>query len=226
MEKRIQVCCGGWGDIELPKTLGGVQSFADSMVVSEPLPSWFFRLLQMLHEVVDSMMVDSLRIPPASFVRYHQARDLPANYIAIGDSVMCLNPVFGQGTTKAMFGVLSAGSILRSICDSKESAPLVLPQDFSARFFELQNAKIEPLWQGTKMADYGRQSTIPAPGETLSDGSFLRWYLRRLVIVSFQDKQAGSALWHVNMFLAPGIDYFQPGLLVKVLWSIITHPLA
>lgn len=85
---------------------------------------------------------------------------------------MCLNPVFGfvlfpvgnqvmylyflvvlsQGTTKAMFGVLSAGSILRSICDSKESAPFVLPKDFSARFFELQNAKIEPLWQGTKMA--------------------------------------------------------------------------
>jgi len=137
---------------------------------------------------------------------------------------MCVNPVFGQGTTKTMFGAVSASSILRSICDTNDKAPSVLPNDFSAKYFDIHNAKTEHIWQGTKITDYAHQTTIPAPGETLNTGSFMRWYMRRLVILSFQDEQAGSALWHVRMFLAPGIDFFQFGLLVKVLWDVIIHP--
>jgi hypothetical protein len=30
-----------------------------------------------------------------AYVRYHKCRDLPANYIAVGDSAMCVNPVLG-----------------------------------------------------------------------------------------------------------------------------------
>lgn len=37
-----------------------------------------------------------------------------------------------------------------------------------------------------------------------------------------QDDQAGSVLWHAAMHLAPGIDYFQPSLVLKVLWEILT----
>jgi hypothetical protein len=41
-------------------------------------------------------------------------------------------------------------------------------------------------------------------------------------IQNFQDLQAGSALWHGGHFLAPGIDLFQPGLLFKVFWNVLT----
>jgi hypothetical protein len=69
----------------------------------------------MLHEVEDSMDHNSIRIrelehiqlhhisetkfdlasDPGAYVRYHKCKDLPANYIAVGDSAMCVNPVFG-----------------------------------------------------------------------------------------------------------------------------------
>jgi hypothetical protein len=51
-----------------------------------------------------------------------------------------------------MLGALSASSLLRSVCDAKDRAPSALPEDFSARFFDVQNAKIEPIWQGSKAA--------------------------------------------------------------------------
>jgi hypothetical protein len=112
----VQLCCGSWGDLELPKTLAGFQRFAESLILSKPIPSWFLRLLDMLHEAEDSMDHNSIRIreldhiqlqhiisetefglasDPAAYVRYHKCKDLPANYIAVGDSAMCVNPVFG-----------------------------------------------------------------------------------------------------------------------------------
>lgn len=107
-----------------------------------------------------------------------------------------------------MFGAVSAASVLRSICDANDKAPSILPKDFSTRYFDIHNAKTEHIWQGTKMAgmflnlswflhehcavstsqnvDYGRPTTIPAPGETLNMGSFMRWYMRRLIVLSFK----------------------------------------
>lgn len=58
----VQICCGSWGDVEMPKTLASVQSYAESMVVIKPISSWFFQLLEMLHEVEDSMLVTALRV--------------------------------------------------------------------------------------------------------------------------------------------------------------------
>jgi hypothetical protein len=34
-------------------------------------------------------------IAPSIFTRYHDANNLPVNFIAIGDSIMKLNPIFG-----------------------------------------------------------------------------------------------------------------------------------
>lgn len=65
---------------------------------------------------------------------------------------LSIREIFRQGATKAMLGVLSAGSLLRSICDAEDKTPSMLPDDFSTRFFDVQNAKTEPIWQGTKAA--------------------------------------------------------------------------
>ncbi|KAK0501777.1 hypothetical protein EDD18DRAFT_748896 [Armillaria luteobubalina] len=72
--------------------------------------------------------------------------------------------------------------------------------------------------------DYMYPTTVPIPGETLSQSSWLRWYMKRLTILSFTDNQAASALWHVRTLLAPSIDTFQPGLIFKVLWNLFKDP--
>jgi hypothetical protein len=97
----------------------------------------------------------------------------------------------------------------------------------------------------TNDTDYGYNTTVPAANESLSQGALIRWYLQRMWMVashvsfkewcgwlstllshaySNQDRQAASAWWHVIMFLAPGIDYFQPGIVLKVLWSCLMTP--
>ncbi|KAK0466721.1 uncharacterized protein EV420DRAFT_1698330 [Desarmillaria tabescens] len=191
----VQVCCGAWGDVDLPQTLDEVKHY----------------------EVQDSMTCSRVRVPPTTYVRFEDAVNLPSNWVAIGDSVMRVNPVFGQGCTKALIGAVCLNTILVGV-----QTTVALPRKFSQMFFETQGAKIATSLAG----DYGYETTIPVPGEHLSKGRFLRWYMRKLHILAFTDKQAGSSLWHVKMFLAPPIDNMQLGLVLKIAWNFIRDPWA
>ncbi|EGN96341.1 hypothetical protein SERLA73DRAFT_186050 [Serpula lacrymans var. lacrymans S7.3] len=222
---RVHVCCGGWGKPEVPRTLKGAQEWARSMVLDNPIPDWFFESMDMLEEVESTMHVSFIRVPPSVYYRFHQAVNLPSNWVALGDSVMRLNPVFGQGITKAIFGIIALNRVLRTIptvhpSDSKQSSH-ILPSNFSKQFFDGQERSIGSIWSGTKTVDYGYKTTVPIDGETLSQGSWLRWYIGKLQIISLKDRDVNSVLWHNRMFLAPGIDIMHPKLVLKVLWSCV-----
>ncbi|KAK0489411.1 hypothetical protein IW261DRAFT_413502 [Armillaria novae-zelandiae] len=217
----VQVCCGAWGDADLPQTLDEVKNYVRTMSTKKPIPDWFFSCLDILGEVQDSMTCSRVRVPPTSYVRFENAVNLPSNWVAIGDSVMRVNPVFGQGCTKALLGAVCLNTMLVGV-----KTPVALPRKFSQIFFRTHGAKIAPLWTGVKAGDYGYETTIPVPGEHLSKGWFLRWYIRKLHILAFTDKQAGSSLWHVKMFLAPPIDNMQLGLVLKIAWNFIRDPWA
>ncbi|KAG6830467.1 hypothetical protein H0H87_008040 [Tephrocybe sp. NHM501043] len=151
---------------------------------------------------------------PSSYVRYHRAANLPDNWIAIGDSVMKINPADGQGCSKATIGAMILNSLMHSIILDHVLNPF---KGFSKRFFEAQKDKIEPFWSGNKLVDYAYAGTDPVPGEKLSDGTWLRWYLHGLNRASEYDIEISSALWHVGMMLAPSIDLFQPKFMIRVL---------
>jgi hypothetical protein len=96
-----------------PRDLEGVKQFTRDLVLETPIPDWFYQLLDLLAEVEDSMTLSAVRvgkassstfeskldlhllIAPATYIRYHQAPNLPKNWVAIGDSVMSVNPVYG-----------------------------------------------------------------------------------------------------------------------------------
>ncbi|KAF8221557.1 hypothetical protein L208DRAFT_1327277 [Tricholoma matsutake] len=215
----FQLCCGTRGDIEQPKNLDEVITFAKDIIVDKPIPEWFFKILDALHEVEASATITNVNLSSLSYIKYHQARNLPDNYIAIGDSILRVNPIYGHGCSKAIMGAVTLNTVLKST-DSQN----YLPVDFSKRFFDAQAAKIDPIWEGTKILDYGFNCTVPVEGETLRTGAFLRWYLRRLHMVSFRDRQAGLASWEGIHLLSPSIDYFQPGIVLKILWDIWKRP--
>ncbi len=48
---------------------------------------------------------------------------------------------------------------------------------------------------GVKTGDYGYGTTIPIPGEKLSKGWFLRWYIRKLHILAFSVRSYLMLLW-------------------------------
>jgi hypothetical protein len=96
----------------------------------------------------------------------------------------------------------------------------------------------------TYYIDYAYDCTIPVSGETLTAGRFLRWYSRRMNIVGSyvrlindvllnsnirlrctpQDGQVGTALHYGIHLLSPTIDYFQPSIVLKVLWDALRRP--
>ncbi|PBK68974.1 hypothetical protein ARMSODRAFT_1038412 [Armillaria solidipes] len=212
----VQICCAVFGAGELPQTLEQIKKYAQSIVTRVPIPLWFFQILDMLDEVEDTMTCSQVPFAGASYIRFDKAVSLPPNWIAIGDSVMKVNPLFGQGIVKALMGAICLNTLLQ-----KRDATAGIPKDFSAEFFETQGNKISPFWDADKVWDYGYHTTVPIAGEKLADSWFLRWYTRQLIKLSFDDVQVGSILWHVNMQLAPPIDAMHPGIVLKVLWATV-----
>ncbi|EGN92006.1 hypothetical protein SERLA73DRAFT_191747 [Serpula lacrymans var. lacrymans S7.3] len=228
---RIHISSGAWDIADLPKTIDGVKKFASSMIMDVPLPSWLFQLLDMLGEdpqVHETMTVSYIRVPPSCYYRFHQAAKLPSNWVALGDSVMNINPIFGTGLAKAIYGLICLSQILRTVPPGSSSTlnaqSTTLPADFSTNFFNIQKAKIENFWTSTKNADYAQPTTVPVRGESLKKGAWMRWYMRRLRIVSLTDKATSSKFWHILNYLSPGIDALHPRFVFKVLWSYVKTP--
>ncbi|KAF8891422.1 hypothetical protein CPB85DRAFT_1441025 [Mucidula mucida] len=209
----VSMCCGAWGGSDLPTTLSGVREHVASITLTRPLPPWFWDFLDLMREVQDTCTCSTVRIPPSFWTHYEKAQNLPSNWIAIGDSVSRVNPVFGQGSSKALLGVLAANTL---VCGLKENR---VPSDFSLRFFKSQANKIKLVWNNAKLVDYGMPTTTPAAGEDRASCSLSRWFMRRLQELSRTDEQAGSVLWHAQMMLnSTSIDALHPILVIKVLW--------
>ncbi|KAK0195803.1 hypothetical protein F5146DRAFT_997316 [Armillaria mellea] len=175
----LQVAFLAWRECELPTTLEEVKACARSLVTQKPIPQTFFDMLDALKEVEDTVTCSRLAFPGSSYIRYEKAVNLPSNWVALGDSVMRVNPVYGQGCTKAFFGALCLNTLLRE-----------LDRD-SPRLFQ------EVLWHAcsqdrttlvtrhaTKTGDYAYPTTVPVAGETLAKGSWIRWYMKKLYAVA------------------------------------------
>ena len=101
---------------------------------------------------------------PSYYYRFHKAVNLPSNWVALGDSIMHINPVFGYvfyllflvmlttadgcpffrlGIAKALYGVISLSNSLRTMSSSSGG---IIPPDFAAKFFSTQKTRIESFW--------------------------------------------------------------------------------
>ncbi|PBK99973.1 hypothetical protein ARMGADRAFT_1074800 [Armillaria gallica] len=216
----IQLCFGVAGSEsagELPKTLEEAKVWARSIITEVPIPEGWYAMLDILKEAQDTMTCSQVRFAPSTWIRYERGVNLPSNWIAAGDSVMRVNPIFGQGCSKAICGAICLNKLLQTV-------PVSIPKDFSKKYFWMHADKIEPIWSTTKVIDYAFATTVPVPGESLSEGAWLRWYIKKLTDLSFTDTQAASALWHLRVLLAPPTDLLQLALVLKVVWNLIRRP--
>ncbi|PFH48973.1 hypothetical protein AMATHDRAFT_64243 [Amanita thiersii Skay4041] len=212
----VQLCAGQWGPAKLPASLDEFAEFAKSLNYDQPVPDWWYQFLDMLREVEDLITIKAVRCPPSAYTPLHRAVNMPPNWIALGDSIMRINPVFGQGINKMLLGVATLNTVLHSVHVQDKGK---LPIDFAKRFFNVQAKKIEPIWEGVKGLDYDYVTTTPVAGETLSKDSLIRWYIQAVQRLGSHDDEAASVTWHSLMFLGPSIDFFRPTLVMKVLWS-------
>ncbi|KAJ7472287.1 hypothetical protein B0H11DRAFT_1349448 [Mycena galericulata] len=201
-----------------PHNLAELKIYVRELYVVHPIPTWVFEILDMLEEVQDSAVVSVLKVAPTSYIRYHQATNLPSNWIALGDSVMTVNPLFGEGCTKAFKGAFALHNVLRA---AVATSGATLPTGFSTKFFAELYDKTDITWQNTRLMDYGVSTTEPLPGENLSSGAYLRWYITLLQRLAVEDDDAGWVMYNLAMGLASPIDAFYPNLVVKILWRAI-----
>ncbi|KIJ36223.1 hypothetical protein M422DRAFT_261358 [Sphaerobolus stellatus SS14] len=81
--------------------INDIRHFFDSIVVETPLPDYVYALLDVLQRHDVPFAKYDARAPPAVYVQFSKAKDLPQNFTAVGDSVMQVNPIKGQGIAKA-----------------------------------------------------------------------------------------------------------------------------
>ncbi|KAJ7592219.1 hypothetical protein C8J56DRAFT_1003295 [Mycena floridula] len=207
------VTCGCWGSPDLPDTTEGIKEFMRSLVTQEPVPDWLFTLVDICREVESTMRMNHTRCPPFLWTYFENASNLPANWIAIGDSVCRLNPIYASGCVKGMLGCLALNTTLHSVAGTDS-----IPKDFGKRFFRAQALKITPMWFSTKAIDYGFSTTKPEDGETLSSNLVVRWYVRHIQILSFK---VSSIMWHSQVMFGVSLDLLRPSVIAKVLWNAL-----
>ncbi|KZT32113.1 hypothetical protein SISSUDRAFT_584852 [Sistotremastrum suecicum HHB10207 ss-3] len=220
----LQIICGGWDVTDRPRSVDDIRTFLQQIKGAQPMPAYIFQILDALesNNCDLSATFHDARCPPCYIVKYHEILDkLPTNFIALGDSLLRLNPVRGQGCTKAMVGAAILSSLLhkcRPELDANTGSQ-VLPHDFTKNFFKQQHKRTESLWIETKADDYGWDTTVPVEGETLKEGAFLRWYGRNFVNLTTKSEYAALILFRSSMFIAPGSDAISPYVALLVAWT-------
>ncbi|TFL02255.1 hypothetical protein BDV98DRAFT_566970 [Pterulicium gracile] len=210
--RTLQLCTTSWGPCDLPKQAEDLELFLRTLHSPEPIPEWLFETVRLLAEG-GSPHFSPAKIPGCSHVHYHEAKGLPNNYVALGDATMQLNPIFGQGCSKAMVGVMILDSLLRD-CTSGVISP-----SFSREFFKGYAARMHGTWSSAKAMDYSYPTTQPAPGESLGKGDFMLKAVNFIRVAGRVDGQIALKLWQTRQLLAPGSSILAPGFLLRVGWA-------
>ncbi|KAJ7066149.1 hypothetical protein C8F01DRAFT_1365750 [Mycena amicta] len=198
-----------------PRNAAEMKEYVRDLYAVRPIPEWVFALFDKLQEVEEKDATHSLvKVPPTTYVRYHLATNLPSNFVALGDSVMTVNPLYGEGGSKAL---RCAMALHKTLFHTQKTSGRILPDSFSEDFFEEEHKRTDWLWENTRTIDYGAPTTEPIAGDSLSRGAFVRWYATRLQSLAITDYQAGKVMYESTIGFASPIDALHPNLVLKVL---------
>ncbi|TFL04300.1 hypothetical protein BDV98DRAFT_563898 [Pterulicium gracile] len=207
----MQLCCSSWGPGDLPKNVEELVPHVESLRSTVPLPQWLKDTTCILATSAgDEAEFNFAKIPEMSNMQYHLHKDIPDNFVAVGDAAMRLNPIFGQGCAKATANVMQLDSMLR-----KTSRAEGIKAGFSGRYFKETQSRLGDMWEGTKAVDYGFLSTTTIKGETRDVGKPFRVIMELFGHFSEADPEISLLEWRVRHFLLPPTALFAPSTLAR-----------
>ncbi|KIY72510.1 hypothetical protein CYLTODRAFT_367537 [Cylindrobasidium torrendii FP15055 ss-10] len=214
----VSVCPGGWGGTGAPlKTVDDIVAHCKALKFTTPMPQWIMDYVEMLHEAEHDMVVSQVNVGPSFLLKFHEAKNLPTNYVCLGDVLCRVNPLYGHGCAKALTGA----SCINMVLNRTRSSP-VLPRSFAKDFFKLHAEKLVPMWELPILMDYGHETTVPIEGQKKSDTDGLRWYLRQVFELSFKDEDAFlPSFLTITLMGGASIDLLHPVLIAKVMWNYL-----
>ncbi len=143
-------------------------------------------------------------------LRFEKLDKFPDRLLVIGDAVCNLNPIYGQGMTKA---AREAGHLWDSLSDHLKQTDSM--DGFADTFRRsLPAAGAEWAWQLTSGADLGYPQTT---GERQPAGAFMGWYMKRLFLRSAKSLDARKRLFNSLMLVNPPDHLFKPGMILHAL---------
>ncbi|KAF8337542.1 uncharacterized protein EI90DRAFT_2991901 [Cantharellus anzutake] len=209
---------------------------------------WFFELPWIAGESTDLLdepaKWDSCTLTSCYWIDY-AFKSVPNNFIAVGDSIMRtyippffslsrhqsdsipfmigVNPIFGQGVSKVLFNATVLNSTLhKALKSAAEHAEL--PQGFSRSYFKRAFPIDKGIFDSNRMLDYGQDSTIPQPDETLAFGTVFRMYCTLLLNFISHDGKSFEVLEDVLSGYRPFIDLMSPSFIFKSLFWMWWSP--
>ncbi|MCP3805040.1 FAD-dependent monooxygenase [Allokutzneria sp. A3M-2-11 16] len=197
-DDRWIVTLGGWHGDTAPTDDDGFLRFAREL----PHPG----VADLIADAEPLTDIVPHQFPSSRWRQFHRVRELPAGYLAMGDTMCSFNPVYGQGITCAAMEALALGRALNR--HSGVSADL-------ARDYYRAAAKIIAVpWSFAVGADFGYPETSgPRPFGV----DLLNAYSRRLQIAANSDVRVRRAFWKVQHLLAPPATLFAPSVMIKAL---------
>lgn len=141
-----------------------------------------------------------------SMLRYEKLNSFPDRLLVMGDAVCSLNPIYGQGMTKAAREAVHLWDSLSSHLKKNDSL-----DGFADKFRKsLPFAGAEWAWQLTTGNDLTYSQT---KGHRRFGGAFMGWYMKRLFLCSAKNLDTRMRLFNVLMLVNPPSHLMKPGMI-------------
>lgn len=141
------------------------------------------------------------------FRRYERSSNMPAGFVAIGDSVCVFNPIYGQGMTVA---ALASGALSTVL----ERGEVMGSASFVRAFYEEQARLFADPWALATGADFRYPETV---GDKPPGADLLRGYGDLLAACSLEDETLLQQTWPVFHMLKPVKELAAPRVFARVL---------
>jgi 2-polyprenyl-6-methoxyphenol hydroxylase-like FAD-dependent oxidoreductase len=143
---------------------------------------------------------------------FERAKELPENFIVLGDAACAFNPVYGQGMTIAALGVLALQDCLREQARRyREGSWRGLSRRFQQRLAKVNKTP----WLLATSEDYRYRETDGGVPSLMT--RFMHRYMNYVLQLTTRDVAVRSALLHVFSMLTPPSTLFRGGVWLRVL---------
>ncbi|KIM27239.1 hypothetical protein M408DRAFT_330146 [Serendipita vermifera MAFF 305830] len=195
---------GGFGipSEELPKTPEELKDFYREFKTfsGKPMDDWYYDLVDYLSQDGgwERAHYEECKIPPCVYVKYHEvASTLPRNFVALGDAVMRLSPIYGLGVTKGVLGAVTLAGALDKVHGR------TIPENFARDMMISLDKRTGWSWDQAKISDYGYETTIPCEGESLDEGAPMRAAIKEFLQLTTVDEEAKARFYYPRLWIYP-----------------------
>jgi 2-polyprenyl-6-methoxyphenol hydroxylase-like FAD-dependent oxidoreductase len=148
--------------------------------------------------------------------RFETAKQLPDNFVLLGDAVCAFNPVYGQGMTIASLDALTLQKCLREQERLRPDGSLI----GLSRHFQKQLAEVNKTsWMLATSEDYRYRETDGAGPNVMT--KFMHRYMENVLLLATKSVAVRKVLLRVFNILAPPTTLFQPRVLCRVLFQML-----